>query len=181
MRPTKARFQLWQVMLAVAVLAGLFAAFGLTGAVANVILIGVISLPILFARPGHRLRAAAWVACLYPLLSLASLYTTWSVARLVLGRTPDPWFDDHPRLIDPFVEALYLCSRFSLLTLPFSPLLSIPLAIAYIAQRDILRRRLPTWRAAGLVLAPILVWFSVLAFVSHRLLGTDAILIWYRY
>jgi hypothetical protein len=179
MRFPKVRYQLWQIMLAVAVLAGLLAVFGLTGALANVILIGVISPPILFARPGHRLRATAWVAGVYPLLSLASLYATWSIARLVLGRTPDPSFH-HPRFIDPIVEAPYLCSCFFLLTLPFSPLLSIPLAIAYIAQRDILRRRLSTWRAAALVLAPILVWLSVLATVSHQLLGTGPILKWYR-
>jgi hypothetical protein len=47
-------------MLAIAVLAGLFAVLGVAPAI--VIVIGALSTPILLADPGRRIRTAAWVA-----------------------------------------------------------------------------------------------------------------------
>ena len=70
MRASKARYRLWQVMLAVAILAGLFAVFGVIGSISVAVVLGVIFLPILLAGPGRRLRAAAWVGSIYPTRSL---------------------------------------------------------------------------------------------------------------
>src|SRR5579885_1157347 len=102
MRPGKARYQLWQIMLTIGVLAGLFAAFG----VAVAAVIAGISLPILLAGPGRRVRAMVWVASLYPLLILAALYATWFTAWCALGRPPRVALDD-PLAISPIVDAVY--------------------------------------------------------------------------
>jgi hypothetical protein len=63
-------------MVAIAFVAGLFAAFGVTPTTALVIVAGVVSLPILLARPGRRLCVAAWVASICPLLPLFFLHAT---------------------------------------------------------------------------------------------------------
>ena len=129
MRRSKTRYQLWQIMLAIAVLAGLFAGFGVTGGLAIAILSGVIVFPIRLAGQGSRLRAAAWVASLYPLLLLASLYGTWFTAWVVLGHRPRSSLDD-PKFISPVVEVPYGCTFLSLITMPFSLFVSIPLMTA---------------------------------------------------
>ena len=92
-------------MLAIAVLAGLFAAFGVIGAIELVVVLGGPFLPILFAAPGRRLRVAVWVSSLYPFLILASFYATWLTAWWILGHRPRPSFDD-PKLIGSVVIAV---------------------------------------------------------------------------
>ncbi len=102
MRVFKARYQLRQIMLAIAVLAGLFAAFGVIGAIELVVVLGSPFLPILLAAPGRRLRAAVWVTSLYPFLILACFYATWLTAWWILGHRPRPSLDD-PQMISPVV------------------------------------------------------------------------------
>src|SRR5262249_48228957 len=147
MRPSKARYRLWQIMLAVAVLAGLFVALGVTFTIALVIVAGVVSFPILRAWPGQRLRAAAWVASLYPLLLLFLLYATWFTAWAVLGHRPRSSLDD-PKFISPLVEVPYLSTFLLGLGVPFSLPLSMLLMLFHIAQGNQWRSDLPGRRAA---------------------------------
>jgi hypothetical protein len=101
MRPSRARYQLWQIMLAIAILAGLFAVLSVPGAVALAVVTvvtAVISLPFLLAGPGRRLRAAAWISSAYPFVILVSLHVTWLAAWCILGHAPRPYTDDPDRL-----------------------------------------------------------------------------------
>ena len=134
MRPAKARYQLWQIMLAIAVLAGLFAAFGVTLGAAIGIVIGVIALPVLLAPAGCRLRAAAWVCSLYPLLVLSSLYVTWFIAWCVLGHRPRFPFDD-PGHISPAVDVLYIATHLLMGGWWFILPPSIPIVLGEIGRR----------------------------------------------
>src|SRR6185437_7208112 len=103
MRPSKARYHLWQLMLTMAVLAVLFAAFGWIAAVA--IFMVAIVLPIPLAAPGCKLRAMVWVASIYPFLILSSLYATWLTAWCGLGHAPRVFFDA-PAGLNAIVEAM---------------------------------------------------------------------------
>jgi hypothetical protein len=110
MRASKAKYQLRQIMLAIAVLAGLFAALRVTGTVALVVIVViivavVISLPILLAAPGRRLRAAVWVSSVYPFVILALLHITRLIAWCVLGHPPRPHADD-PQRLSPIVNVV---------------------------------------------------------------------------
>ena len=133
MRPIKARYQLWQIMLAIAALAGLFALLGVAFATAIVILVGALMLPIFLARPGRRPRAAAWTGALYPLLWLASLYATWFTAWLVLGHRPRSSLDD-PKFISPLVEVPYIATFLCLVGSPYVLGLSFFLMLAHVGE-----------------------------------------------
>ncbi len=49
---TRPRYQLWQIMTAIAVFAGLFAAFGVIGTIAILIVISVLTVPVILAGRG---------------------------------------------------------------------------------------------------------------------------------
>ncbi len=177
MRTSKARYQLWQIMMAIAVIAGLFAAFGVTGAAAVVIVVGAIVLPIVLAGPGRRLRAAAWASSLYPLLLPVSLDATWFTAWLVLGHRPRSSLDD-PKFISPLVEVPYASTYLCLMSMPLSLVVSIPLMLAHVG-RSIWRERILPGKAAALFLTPVLVWLSVFAILDLGLFGVRYIIEWY--
>jgi hypothetical protein len=167
-------------MLAIAVLAGLFALFatlGVTSATAIIIVVGVIVLPILLARPGYRICAAAWVSSLYPLLLLFSLYATWFTAWLVLGHRPRSSLDD-PKLISPLVEVPYKMTYLLMQSSPFSLRASILLMLVHVVH-SIWRRKILPGRVAALMLAPVLVWLSVFTILDWGLFGIGNILVWY--
>jgi hypothetical protein len=152
-------------MLAVAVLAGLFGAFGVTSGAAIGIVIGVIVLPILLAPAGCRLRAAAWVFSLYPLLVLSSLYATWFIAWCVLGHRPRlPC--DHPGHISPAVDVLHIATHLLMggwwIILPPS----IPIVLGEIGRR-VTEETIGLRKVVDGMLASLLVWpatFIILQF-----------------
>jgi hypothetical protein len=156
MRPSKTRYQLWQTMLAIAVLAVLFAAFGVTLGTAIGIVIGVIGLPILLAPAGRRLRAAAWVCSIYPLLVLASLYATWLTAWCVLGHPPRTYRDD-PGSIGPAVDVLRISTFLFIGGLWSSLPLGIPIWLGLLG-RFVSQERIGPWMKADRMLSPLVVW-----------------------
>jgi hypothetical protein len=164
MRPTKARYQLWQIMLAIAVLAGLFAGFGVTGGIAVGIVICVIGLPILLASAGRRLRAVAWVCSIYPLLVLASLYATWFTAWCFLGHPPRPYLDD-PTSICPAVDVLYISTYLFIEGLWFSLPLAVPVWLGLLG-RVVSQERIDPWMKADRMLSPLVVWPASLVFLG---------------
>lgn len=173
----KVRYALWQIMLAVAALAVLFAQFGVTGALPIVIVVGATALPILLAGHGNRLMAAAMAGSLYPLLLPCSLYATWFTAWLVLGHRPRSSFDD-PLSISPIVNILYLFTFIFVKTVPLSLFISIPLVIGYIVRR-VRQRGMSLRGVAAWALLPVMLWASVLAILGLGLLGSDYVLMWY--
>lgn len=177
MRPATVRFRLWQIMVAIAGLAGLFAYFGVIGTVAVLLIAGMFLVPVVLARPGCRLGAAAWAASFYPLSPIVFLYATWFTAWIVLGHRPRSSLDD-PKYISPIVLIPYIATYFSLISAPFGLYVSYPLMIAHIA-RSIWRDRIFPWKAAALALAPVLVWLAFLALLDLKAFGIREIGEWY--
>jgi hypothetical protein len=168
-RTSKAKYQLWQIMLAIAVLAGLFAVFGVTLGAAIGIVIGVIVLPILLAPAGRRLRAAGWVFYLYPLLVLSSLYATWFTAWCVLGHQPRSYLDD-PTSISPAVDVPYIATHLLMGGLWFLLPLAIPFLLAHLGQ-IVSQRAVGPWKRAARMLAPLLVWPATFVILRFDLFG----------
>jgi hypothetical protein len=149
-------------MLAIAVLAGLFAAFGVFGAVAIVIVIGVILLPILLAGPGHRLRAMVWVSSIYPFLILSSFYATWLTAWCVLGHPPRPYTDD-PHRLGPSVHVIRsMTGSLIMAGVPLIWFVHAPLTLA-ILYWNMAQRKTPVGKGIMQLLIPPLAWLSAYA------------------
>src|SRR5438045_839474 len=111
MHSVKTKYKLWHIMMAVAVLAGLFAVCGVIDGIGVLIAISAVLLPVVMASPARRLDVAAWVASLYPVLLLSFLYTTWLTAWYILGHRPSSL--DNPKHIGlivyvPFVSTMTL-------------------------------------------------------------------------
>ncbi len=64
------------------------------------------------------------------------------------------------------------------MSVPLSWSASIPLMLAHVA-RSIGRKQILPVRAAALLLAPVLVWFSVVAFLYLGPFGVRYIIEWY--
>jgi hypothetical protein len=94
----RVRFTIGRLMIAVAV-AGLISAWLRVpdaGAftVASVLILNPPAIGLVylfrFAKPGHRLLAATWVAAWWPLTIPWSLHAGWAAAYVYLGRAPGP-------------------------------------------------------------------------------------------
>jgi hypothetical protein len=101
-------------MVAVAVIAVLFAWLDARAALALIGLALVVVIPVAIAPFERRLEAASWASSLQPAIVLLYLYTTWATAWCVLGHCPRPSLDD-PKYISPIVEVPYVMFAFSLL------------------------------------------------------------------
>jgi hypothetical protein len=141
-------------MLAVAVLAGLFAAFGIAVAIA----IGGISLPILMAAPGRRLRAMIGVASVYPFLILSALYATWFTAWCILGHRPRVALDD-PFSISPIIDVMIWAPHILLFGAPLIGFIYAPLIITGVYW-NMAQRRTPPRKGAEQLLIPAFAWLS---------------------
>ena len=161
MRPSRARYQLWHVMLAIAVLAGLFAVFGVTSAFAMVVVIGVIFLPILLAPSGRRLEAAVWVSSVYPVLIVSSFYAPWLTAWCVLGRRPRAFTDDTGYL-GPIVDGVRTAATYFLMGAPVIWFVCAPVTLA-VVYWNMAQRRTPPWKGAAQLLIPVCAWLSIYA------------------
>jgi hypothetical protein len=147
-------------MLTIAVLAVLFAAFGMITAVA--IFMVVILLPIPLAAPGCRLRTMVWVGSIYPFLILSSFYTSWLAAWCALGHAPRAYFDDPDRL-HPIVNAVRAVVL--LLTVAGAPVIWFvyaPLILA-IAYWNMAQRTIPVGKGVTQPFLPLFAWLSAYA------------------
>jgi hypothetical protein len=177
MRPIRPTVQLWQVMLAIATLAGLFAVFGVTGTLAILIAVSVVFLPIVMASAGRKLRAAAWVCFVYPVLPVGSLYATWFIAWCVLGHQPGLYLDD-PKYISPIVEVPHITTYLLMLGLPLALLQCIPLTLAYVAQ-SVWQRRIGPWNGVAHLFIPLVLWLSIFAISRWDFLQIDHVSAWF--
>lgn len=66
------------------------------------------------------------LAYAYPVLMLASLYTTWLVAWAVLGHPPRPSLDD-PKNISTLVDIPYFVTMFLIIAMPGAMVLAVGL------------------------------------------------------
>ncbi len=177
MRVIGARYQLWQIMLAIAALAMLFAWLGVTSAVAVLIVAGVIGLPVVLAGPGRRIRALALVCSTYPLLWMGSLYATWFTARLVLGHRPRVYLDD-PKFISPIVDVPYNATFLLLMGLPMALVSCIPLVFVR-AIVMLVRREVRPWVGLAWIVLPVLVWGFTIAVGRWDLFEANTISAWF--
>lgn len=173
MRPTKVRYQLWQIMLAIAVLAGLFAAFGVTLGAAIGIVIGVLGLPILLAPAGRRRRAAEWVCSIYPLLVHASLYATWLTAWCILGHRPQTYGRDDPSSIGPAVAVLGISTDLFIVGFWFAMPFAIVIRLDHLA-RIVSQERIGSGKQAAWALASLVAWPVSLSILRFDFLGVLA-------
>jgi hypothetical protein len=164
-------------MLAIAVLAGLLAAFGVLDAVTMLVVISVLVLPILCASPRRRLGVAAWVFSLYPLLGLFFLHATWFTACCILGHRPRMMREDNPEFISPIVMALCNATILLILGSPFALTLCVTLVLA--CETLSVRREGPRpLKAAARLLVLILLWLSPIVVLQWNLFGTDVNIGW---
>jgi hypothetical protein len=177
MRLRLSKYKLWQIMVAIAAFAGLFAAFGVVNAIGISMTISVVVLPILLAGPRRKLGAAAWVFALYPLFCLGSLYATWLTAWCVLGDRPRP-SEDNPKHISVIVDVPYTSTMAFLWGLPAALVVVGPLVLAHnvLCYRS---ERMRSLRLTAGLLIPLLIWLSVLAVVWFRLLRLGDISEWF--
>ncbi len=169
------RYRLWHFMLGVAVLAVLFAALGVTTAVAVLIVAGVIGLPVLLAGRGRRSVALAWICWIYPMLCLGSVYTTWFTAWLVLGHRPRVSLDD-PKFISPIVDVPFMTTFLLLMGIPLAMVCGLVLLVGQTVRNLANPDGRPWLSLAGWVVA-ILAWIG--SFLVGDYLNLHTILAWY--
>jgi hypothetical protein len=126
----EAKYKLWHIMLAIAAIAGLFAKYGVILTFGVLLAASACLLPICLARPGRRLRAAAWVCSLYPLFIIGSLYATWLAAWCVLGHQPRVSLDD-PKYISPIVDVPFALTWAFVFGTPLVLFVSVPIVFAH--------------------------------------------------
>jgi hypothetical protein len=99
----RARFKIWWLMIATAILALLLASIGGVRTVALLwaFIIGVV--PVASSPPKRRLMTAGYVVALYPVMIPVYLYLTWLMAWCVLGHRPRPSLDD-PKFLGPIAQ-----------------------------------------------------------------------------
>jgi hypothetical protein len=156
MRTSEAKYQLWQIMLAIAVLAGMFAVFGVAAAVGVVMVIAVMTLPILLAARGRRLRAAVWITSLYPFLILSSFYVTWLTAWCILGHRPRVSLDD-PEYISPIVNVVGATTGFFMLGTPLVWFVCAPIMLG-VAYWNMAQKKTPVEKGIWQLLIPVFAW-----------------------
>jgi hypothetical protein len=177
MRRARSRYRLWQIMVGIAVLAGLFAVFDVTVIIAILVVISVLVLPVVLARPGLRLRTAAWVSSLYPVFLISSAYATWFAAWAALGRRPQITLDD-PKFIGPLVDVPLYTGYLLMFGLWGAAVACILLVLAYVAQ-GVGRDEVRAGMAVVQLLIPVLLWASPFILSLSNALALDYVLEWF--
>jgi hypothetical protein len=154
------QFRFFWLMIAVAIVAVLLAWLNPASVVALVGMAVVFTVPVAMAQAGRRIRAAAWVLSLYPLMVPVCLYTTWLTAWCVLGHRPRLWLDD-PKYINPLIDVPLTMTAFSISVWPISMGSGLVLAMGSKKPRSI----------TNPLLTLSAVWLSVIAFLLWDPLG----------
>jgi len=102
--------------------------------VASVGLALVVVIPVTAAAPASRVRIAAWVLSLYPVMVPVCLYATWVTAWCVLGHRPRSSLDD-PKFISPIVDVPYRMTHLSVSCWPVSIGIGLVLAVSPFKHR----------------------------------------------
>ncbi len=170
MRPARLRYKLWHIMLATAILGGLFAICGVIAGIGVLIAISAVVLPIVMVSPSRRLSVAAWVGTFYPVLLVTCLSATWFAAWSVLGHRPRLSLDD-PKHISPIVSMPFVSTLTLFVGLfPFAPLLTVYLVIVQ-AVVSVRYEGLEPSKAAVRLLLSLVLWLSLLAVASCDISG----------
>ncbi len=163
MRLARTKYKLWQIMLAIAALAVLFAGFGVVGAIGMLIAISAVLLPIFRSRPGYRLSVAAWVCSLYPLFVLGSIYTTQFISWCVLGLGTRMALED-TKYLSPIVDVMSVSTIVFLMGVPLALSLGAFLVLEH-SVWGFLSEELHPLRKVARPVIPILVWLSGFTFL----------------
>jgi hypothetical protein len=177
MRLVSPKYKIWQIMLATAIVACLFAAFRMARAPEISAAIFAVTLPIVLACRGRKIRAAAWVCSLYPLYILGSFYAVWLTAWCVLGHRPLVGLDD-PDHISRLVQVPIKLNEAFIMGLPVALVLVVPLVLIHDVRSFRSEGVHPNKTVARWVI-PALVWLGVLCIAWFRLFGVAEILDWY--
>jgi hypothetical protein len=166
--------RLWHNLLAIAVIAGLFAAFEVIGTIAFLIVIPALVMPVVLARPGFRFRTAAWVASLYPLLLVGSFYATWMTAWIVLGHRPRMSLDD-PKYISPIVEVPFAATYLLMMGAPGA----FALCVLALVEQGGIRGGVRPGKAVAQLLVFVLLWLCPFLLSAADLFGFDEVIGWF--
>ncbi len=160
------QFTIRQGMIAVALVALTTMCLGNSASAALLVLVVVLAIPVVWTPRGKRLRSAAWVASLYPLLPLLALYGLWLAEWWYVGHRPSYLDDPMRHFGQAAVSAMF---AILLLGLPISTLAGLTLT-AVSAQLTSEEHRGPAKDMAppiGMVLA----WLFVIAMLVLDPLG----------
>ena len=108
-----------------------------------------------FVSPLTRLAYA------YPVLMLASLYTTWFVAWGVLGHPPRPSLDD-PKYISALVDIPYIVTMLLIIAMPGAMILAAGLTPLHLRQSTDSRSAVVIKTALALLIL-VALWAATIA------------------
>jgi len=115
-----------------------------------------------YELPAPRLRLWAWwrlaMLGLYPLVTLAALYSTWLAAWASLGHVPQASLDD-PKSIGPWVDPPYIASALLLLGMIPAFVIHAVIALAMLARWG----RQALWPLAAAALAWVTAYVALAA------------------
>jgi hypothetical protein len=157
MRLLRIRLTIGKVMVAIAAIAVALAIIDQVITYLAPTLAILISVYVIWTKPGRRLDIAAWVVALYAFVPPALLYATWLTAWLVLGHRPVSSLND-PKYISRLVDVPYEATHWSelglLVSLVACLLLIVVEVVLFFAKKRV------NWTRVGLlvVLTPVS-WF----------------------
>jgi hypothetical protein len=158
MKITSLQARLWHLLLINGVLGAVIgvARLDIAGTCALFVMASTILIPVCAARPERRLKVAAWIVSLHPVMTLPYVYAAWGVAWCLLGHRPRSSLDDPYRIGFP-VEVPLVLAHFAFGGWSFSICAGLVLA----GRRWLLRRDLGELGAlpvAWIVTFVLLVW-----------------------
>lgn len=148
------------------------ATVGVAFAVSSVIL------PIVKAPASRRLDVALYICLVYPMVFLCSLYLTWFVAWIVLGRCPRAGIDD-PGQINPAVSISCAVTIVFLAGLPFAFIFAGLLLLADL-YRIVRRARNGATGFVMRLLAGVILWLWLVMVSRLNLLGYGYVDSWFN-
>jgi hypothetical protein len=162
MRAIRNHLHLWDLMVAIAVVAGLLAVPGQL--VGMLVAPAILTYPIVVAMTDRKLGAAVWITSLYPFVMLFSFHAVWNLMGPVPGQglttgTPVPGYE----LVEPLVRWVSFLPAFLLVGVPIIWLICIPLML-FVACRNVATGKILPSGGALQLLIPVGAWLATLVF-----------------